>query len=43
MTVRTVRRDTAGPAMESLTCCQANGTRVVVRTVRRDTARLGME
>ena len=33
--VRTVRRDTAEPGMESLTNCQ---TRVAVRTVRRDTA-----
>ena len=38
MEVRTVRRDTAGSAMESLTYCQANRTRVAVRTVRRDTA-----
>ena len=38
MGVRTVRRDTAQPAMESLTSCQANRTRVEVRTVRRDTA-----
>ena len=40
MAVRTVRRDTmtAGPAMKSLTYCQANRTRVAVRTVRRDTA-----
>ena len=34
-----LRRDTAaGPGMESLTCCQANRTRVRVRTVRRDMA-----
>ena len=43
MTVRTVRRDTAGPGMESLTSCQTNRTTVVVRTVRRDTAGHGME
>ena len=43
MAVRTVRRDTAGPAMESLTFYQANRTRVAVRTVRRDTAGPGME
>ena len=44
MGVRTVRRDTAGPGMESLTYCQANRTRVEVRTVRGDTAaRHGME
>ena len=36
--MRTVRRDTAGPAMESLTPCQANRTRVAVRTVRSNTA-----
>ena len=41
--VRTVRRDTAGPGMESLTNCQDNRTRVAVRTVRRDTAGPGME
>ena len=38
MAVRTVRRNTAGPGMESLTYCQANETRVAVRTVGRDTA-----
>ena len=43
MAVRMVRGDTAGPAMESLTYCQANRTRVAVRTVRRDTARAVME
>ena len=36
--VRSVRRDTAGPAMESLTYCQANRTRVAVRAVRKDLA-----
>ena len=35
--------DTAGPAMESLTFCQANRTRVEVMTVRRDTTGPGME
>ena len=34
MVVRTVRRDTVGPGMESLTPCQVNRTRVAVRTVR---------
>ena len=43
MGVRTVRRDTAGHAMESLTSCQANRTTVDVGTVRRDTAGHGME
>ena len=43
MGVRTVRRDMAGPGMESLTNCQANRTRVGVRTVRRDIARLVIE
>ena len=43
MTVRRVRRNTAGLGMESLTCCQANRIRVAVRTVRRDTAGPGME
>ena len=43
MAVRTVRRDTAGPGMESLTYCQANRTRVAVRMVRRETAGPGME
>ena len=33
-----MRRVTAGPAMESLTSCQDNRTRVVVRTVTSDTA-----
>ena len=33
--VRTVRRDTAGSGMDSLTSCQANRNRVGVRTVRR--------
>ena len=37
--VKTVRMDTAGPGMKSLTLgCQANRTRVPMRTVRRDTA-----
>ena len=31
---RTVRKDTAGPGMKSLTPCQANRTRVAVRKVR---------
>ena len=43
MAVGTVRKDTAGPSMESLTNCQANRTIVAVRTVRRDTAGLGMQ
>ena len=44
MAVRTVRMDTAAPAMELLTYCQANRTRVAVRTVRRDmAAALAME
>ena len=43
MAVRTLRRDTAGPGMESLTSYQANRTRVTVRTVRRDTAKPGMK
>ena len=44
VTVRTVRRDTAGPGtVESPTICQGNMTRVAVRTVRRDTAGPGME
>ena len=30
MTVRTVRRDTAEPGMESLTSCQVNRTRVAM-------------
>ena len=37
MAVGTVRRDTAGPVIESLTYCQGNRTRVAVRTVRRNT------
>ena len=41
--VRTVKRDTARPVMESLTYCQANRTRVAVRTVIRDTVRPGMD
>ena len=41
--MRTVRKDIAGPGMESLTYCQANSTRVEVRTVRRHTAGPGME
>ena len=41
--VRMVRRDTAGPGMETLTFCQTNRTRVAVRTVRRDAAGSGME
>ena len=40
--VKTVRRETAGPGMESLTPCQANRIRVAVRTVKRDTAGSGM-
>ena len=43
MGVITVRRDTAGLGMESLTFCQANSTRVGVRIVRRDTAGPGIE
>ena len=43
MAVRTVRGDIAGPAMESLTNCQAKRTRVAVRTVRRDTVGPAME
>ena len=43
MRVRTVRSDTAGPGMESLTCCQANRSKVGVRPVRREIARPGME
>ena len=43
MARRTVRRDTAGPEIKSLTSCQANKTRVAVRTVRRDTEGPGME
>ena len=38
-----VRRNTAGPGMESLTACQANRMRVGVRTVRRNTAGPSME
>ena len=41
--MRAVRRDTDGPAMESLTYCQATRTRVAVRTVRRDTVEPAME
>ena len=43
VSVRTVRRDTAGSGMKSLTPFQTNRTRVSVRTVRRDTAGPGME
>ena len=39
----TVRRDPAEPGMTSLTCCQANRTRVRVRTMRRDPAGTGMK
>ena len=39
MKVRTVRRDTDGPNMQSLTCCKANRTR---GGVRKDTAGPGM-
>ena len=38
--MRTVRRDTAGPGMESLSYYQGNRTRMAVR---RDTVRPGME
>ena len=41
--MRILRRDTTGPAMKSLTACQANRTRVGVRTVRRVTAGPVME
>ena len=41
--MRTVRRVTTGPNLESLTLYQANRTRVAVRTVRRVTAGPGME
>ena len=40
--VATVRRNTAEPGMESLTCCEANRTRVAMRTVRSNTAEPGM-
>ena len=43
MGVRTVRRDTVGPGIKSLTYYQANRTRVEVGTVRRDTGGPGME
>ena len=43
MKVRTVRRDTVGPGMESLTLYQAKRTRLRVRTVRRNTAGSGMK
>ena len=36
--VMTVKKNTTGPGMKSLTHCQANRTRVTVRTVRWDTA-----
>ena len=36
--MNTVRRDTAGFGIESLTCFKANMTKVAVRTIRRDTA-----
>ena len=38
--MRTVRRDTAGPGMESLTSYQANRTIVQMTTVRREIAKL---
>ena len=41
--VKTVRRDTAGPGLQSLTYYQANRTRVGVRTVRRDIGGHGMK
>ena len=41
--MKTVRRDTTGPGMESLTDYQANRTRVGVRIVRWDTSGSGME
>ena len=41
--VRTVKRETAGPGMESLTDYQANRTREEVKTVRRITTGPGME
>ena len=42
--MRTVRKDIAGPGIESLTTCQANRTRVGVRTVRTlDTVGSGIE
>ena len=43
MGVRTVKRNTVGPGMESLTSCQANRTTLGVRTVRRDTVGPSME
>ena len=43
MVVKTVRRDTAGHGMESLTPYQANRARVEVRMVRRDTAEPAMD
>ena len=43
MAVRTVRRNTAEPGMESLTFYQVNRTRVAVRTVGRNTAGPGMK
>ena len=43
MRVRTVRRDTVKPDMQSLTCYEANRSRFGVRSVKRDTARLGKE
>ena len=38
MAKKTMKKDTVEPGMESLTCYQANRTRVEVRTVRRNTA-----
>ena len=43
MAVKAVSTDPAAPPMKSLTCCQANRTRVTVKAVRTDPAALAMK